>query len=54
MKNKKIIIIDTCFDCPHMQVFGKEYQCNEIGRMLKSPRGYIPNDCPLENFVEDE
>ena len=51
---KKIIIIERCYDCPYMQAFGKEYQCDELRRMLKSPTLKIPKDCPLENFVEEE
>lgn len=44
---KKILEIDSCFDCPHHESFGYESQCSELGRMLRSKTRKIPRDCPL-------
>lgn len=52
---KKIIILDTCFDCPFMQTYGgKRAFCFELDiELAKKDKGKIPNICPLEDFIEE-
>ena len=51
---KKIVEIDSCFECPHCQIFGKELHCGELDVTLRHPDCVIPDNCPLEDAPDEE
>jgi hypothetical protein len=51
---RKIIVIEKCWDCPHYGVHFCASHCMNLSRKLKSPKGTIPNDCPLDDYKEEE
>ena len=48
--SRKVIIIDTCEDCPH---YHRGFQCYKTETIIVSG-AEIPDDCPLDDFVGDD
>jgi hypothetical protein len=43
------MVIESCDECKHYEVFGHEVWCFELSRQLKSKTYRIPKDCPLDD-----
>jgi hypothetical protein len=50
-RKQKVLVIDTCSDCPHLIWFPDQQECREAGKRLRGRHG-IPRWCPLESVRE--
>lgn len=51
----KKLIIETCFECPHIHMvnYRKEYKCKSSDRTIRDP-WIIGGICPLKDATEKE
>lgn len=46
--NERVLVIDSCWGCPHCDGRFQPPECTEEGRTLLSKTGNIPPWCPLD------
>ena len=51
---RKILEIDSCWDCPHCNTNFATPACGELSRDLRSRFGRIPVDCPLDDAPKEK
>jgi hypothetical protein len=50
---KKVLVIESCYECPYMEYFGEERECTELGVKLRSKKSFhIYKNCPLQSVKE--
>jgi hypothetical protein len=51
---RRVVVIDSCGDCPHNIKYGRECECAEMSRRLKPYyKDGFPSWCPLRENDDD-